>query len=690
MEKTLPPLSQAEQEKIQELLCQLTLDEKIDMLHGDNVYDTKGVPRLGIPPFHFSDGPMGVRAEFDRDTCRYRATTADLATSFPCLCGMAATWNPDMARLFGQTLGREVRGRGKDVSLSPGINIHRTPLCGRTFEYMSEDPFLISKMCVAEIEGIQENDVSACIKHFVANNQETRRFDVNAEPEERALQELYLPGFRAAVQEAHVMAVMGAYNQFRGEYCCHSRYLMQTLLRDAWGFNGMVISDWGAVHSTKKALDAGIHFDMEVNSRYDEYFYANPLKEMVKSGEIPEERVDHLIRRILEMMFRLKMMDPAHRKPGAYNTPENHQAIRKVAEEAIVLLKNEEKRLPLSKDPRKSIAVIGENADRLQSFGGGSSEVMALYEITPLLGIRMHLGGNFQVTYAPGYSSKPEDAPRQGALAREAVALAKKSDVVIYVGGLNHDYDSEGMDRPDLKLPYGQDGLINRLLDVAPDMVIVNMSGSPVGMGSWLGRAKAVVQYWYSGSEGGTALAEVLFGDVNPSGKLPTTFPKTLADTPAARFGEYPGRDTVAYHEGIWVGYRYYDTFGVEPEFCFGHGLSYTEFAYGDLRAEVLDGENVKVTFTVANVGDVAGAEVAQVYVSDPVCAVPRPAQELKGFQKVSLNPGEKETLTLLLKRDAFCYYSTERTAWTLEPGLFHIHVGASSRDLRLHTSVTL
>lgn len=680
-------------QKIEALIADMTLDEKLGMLHGDNVYDTKGVPRLGIPPFHFSDGPMGVRCEFDRETCAPVGNSGDFVTAFPCITALAATWNPRMAYENGLALGREVRGRGKDVSLSPGINIQRTPLCGRNFEYMSEDPCLISRMCVPEIRGLQENDIAACIKHFAVNNQETRRYDVNAEVDERALHELYLPGFQAAVREGPCLAVMGAYNRFRGEYCCHSQYLMQEVLRGRWGFDGIVISDWGAVHDTKKAVEAGVHFDMNVSNRYDEYYYANPLKERVLSGEIPEESVDAMVRQILKMMFRLHMMDPENRKPGACNTHENRLASLNVARESIVLLKNENGLLPLEKNPRHSIAVIGENANRMHAFGGGSSEVRALYEITPLLGIQMHLGGNFTVKYARGYSSDPGDAGNRQRLMDEACDLAAASDVVIYVGGLNHDYDMEGKDRPDLKLPYGQDALIDGLLQVRPDMVIVNNSGSPVEMGSWIDRAKAVVQYWYAGSEGGTALAEVLFGEVNPSGKLPITFPKSLEDTPVSRFGEFPGGDTVTYKEGIYVGYRYYDSFGVEPEFCFGHGLSYTDFSYAGMTVqpeEGADGMGVRVSFTVTNTGKVAGAETAQLYVSDPECAVPRPAKELKGFQKIFLNPGESKAVTLRLDRKAFCYYSVEDGDWKLEPGRFDILVGSSSRDIRLEGSVTL
>lgn len=677
----------------QKIISEMTLEEKLGMLHGDNVYDTKGVERLGIPPFRFSDGPMGVRGEFDRERCDYVGDTDDYATSFPCPTAVAATWNPKMAYENGKTLGREVRGIGRDVSLSPGINLHRTPLCGRSFEYMAEDPCLISGIAVGVIRGIQENDVAACVKHFVANNQETRRLDVNVEIDERAFQELYLPGFQAAVQEGRSMAVMGAYNQFRGEYCCQNKRLLQDILREQWGFDGIVISDWGAVHDTKKAIAAGTDFDMNVDNRYDEYYYAEPLKKLIEAGEIPESVIDKMLLRILKTMERLHMFEE-NRQPGAYNTEENRQTILGVARESIVLLKNDRKILPLPKDASKSILLVGENANRLQAFGGGSSEVKALFELTPLLGMKMHLGGNFRIRFAPGYSSQAKDQEEQQRLREEACRLAADFDIVIYVGGLNHDFDMEGKDRENMKLPYRQDELIDALLDIKPDMVVVNMSGSPVEMGSWINRAGAVVQYWYSGTMGGTALAEVLFGDVNPSGKLPTTFPKRLEDTPVARFGEFPGCDTVRYNEGIYVGYRYYDTYDVEPQFCFGHGLSYTEFAYSDIHAKVTEksGQRVRVTVSCAvkNTGDRKGAETVQLYVSDKEASVPRPSKELKGFQKVTLKPGESSILVFELEERDFSYYCVEEERWRWEPGEFEILLGSSSRDIRLKGKVVL
>lgn len=681
-------------DKIEQLISQMTLKEKAGMLHSYGMYDTQGIERLGIPKIRFSDGPMGIRGEFILGTDQYAMNSEDLGTSFPCPAAVAATWNVDRAFENGKALGREVRGCGRDVSLTPGINIQRTPVCGRNFEYLSEDPYLISRIAPAIIRGVQENDVAACVKHFVANNQETRRGDVNVEIDERAFREIYLPGFEASVKEGKAMAVMGAYNQFRGEYCCQSEYLIKELLRGEWRFDGVVVSDWGALHDTKKALAAGVDFDMSWTSDYDEYPYAEPLIRLIEAGKIKEETIDNIIRRVLKLMVNLRMLG-GDRQAGAYNTEENRQAALNVARESIVLLKNEKKILPLTKDPAKKILLIGENANRQHAFGGGSSEVRAFCEVTPFLGIKMLLGGNFDVKYVPGYTSSTDaDEDTRNRMAQEACELAEKADAVIYIGGLNHDYDIEGQDRADMKLPYGQDALIRKLLKVKPDMVVVNLSGSPVEMRDWIDDAAAVVQYWYSGSMAGMALAEVLFGDVNPSGKLPITFPKRLEETPVHRFGEFPGGDSVTYNEGIYVGYRYYDTYHVDPEFCFGHGISYTEFEYSDLCTEMLlseDGKiNVSVSCTVKNTGGTAGAEVVQLYVADREASVDRPAKELKGFQKMMLEPGESKTAVFMLTEREFSFYDVEQTVWRWEKGEFDILIGGSSRDIRLSGEITL
>ncbi len=684
--------------RIDNLVEQMTLEEKIGMVHGCDLSFTKGVERLGIPPLAMTDGPVGVGT-----TCALSPDVAfpivnvshndDFSTSFPCLTAIAATWNEKMAYKNGKALGNEVRGRGRDVSLSPAINIHRTPLCGRNFEYFSEDPYLVSRMTVNFIKGLQKNDISCCVKHFVANNQEENRASVNVEMDDRTLHEIYLPGFKAAVIEGNAYSIMAAYNKLRGHHCCQSKYLLTELAREEWGFDGIFITDWGGLHDTKEGIEAGMDIEMACSPYFDNYYFAKPLQKMIESGEIKEELLDNMIKRILKVMFKLKMFDPDNRKKGAYNAPENRKDSYKVARESIVLLKNDKNILPLSEKQVKKLAVIGENAEYLHAGSGGSSGVRALYEINPLMGLKMFLGGNVKVEYAQGYSSNEGDPKKLQKLAEEAYELAAKHDIVIYVGGLNHPFESESYDRKDMKLPYGQDELIKKLLEINPDTIIVNMSGAPVEMREWIDSASTVVQYWYSGSEGGTALAEVLFGKVNPSGKLPTTFPKSLEDTPVSRFGEYPGDETVHYNEGIFVGYRYYDTYDVEPEFCFGHGLSYTTFEYDDLkveakRTEQRDGITVDVSLKVTNTGCMAGAEVVQLYVSDPECSVPRPSKELKGFRKVYLKPGETKKVKLTLSTEDFCYYSNEKSDWVYEDGDFDLLIGSSLRDIRLKARI--
>lgn len=685
-------LDERTRNQIEEWISELTLQEKIWMIHGDNIYDTKGIERLGIPPLRFSDGPMGVRADFMRGTIGQENHGKDLVTKFPCNISVAASWNTDIAFEYGNSLGLEVRGRGKDVSLSPGINIHRTPLNGRTFEYLSEDPYLNSKLAVQVINGLQENDIGACAKHFVANNQETNRTQVDVQMDNRTFNEIYLPAFKAAITEGKPLVVMGAYNKFRGDFCCENKYLLTELLRDQWGFDGIVVSDWDAIHDTNKAIEAGTDVDMRVDPAYDDYPFANPLKAKIESGEIPMEELDKRVRRILELMFKLNMFNPEERKRGAFNTPNSAATALKVAQEAMVLLKNDRHILPLSKNAKK-IAVIGENANRSHLMGGGSSDVQALYEVFPILGICMHLGGNVEVQYAQGYSSEETDPLKQQAMADEAFELAKNSETVIYIGGLQlrHDekpelcFDSESTDRVDLKLPFGQDNLIKRLLEANNNTVIVNISGSPVEMSEWIKDAHAVIQQWYSGSESGNALASVLFGDVNPSGKLPITFPKKIEDTPAHVFGEFPGTDRVTYNEGIFVGYRYYDTYEVDPLFCFGHGLSYTTFAYKDMNVRIVE-DKAEVDFTIENTGLRAGAEVSQLYVTDLESSVKRPQKELKGFVKTYLDAGESKKNTLILKREDFCFFSEEQNDWVFENGEFELLIGSSSRDIRLKT----
>ncbi|HEY0946396.1 MAG TPA: glycoside hydrolase family 3 C-terminal domain-containing protein [Opitutaceae bacterium] len=684
--------------RVEDLLSRLTFEEKIALLHADSKFTTAGVPRLGVPRRWLSDGPHGVREEIGPDSWAPAGNTNDFATCFPSGIALAATWNPDLAQAEGAVIGAEARARGKHIMLGPAVNIMRTPLCGRNFEYMGEDPFLTARMAVGYIRGEQSQDVASCVKHLAVNNQETNRGWIDVAVDERTLREIYLPAFRAAVQEAGVWTVMGAYNKLRGDFCCHNDYLINDVLKGEWGFQGLVMSDWDAVHDTRGAAIGGLDLEMGTENRaYADYFLAAPFAAAVRRGEIPMTVLDDKVRRNLRVMFATRILDG--RAPGAINTKEHQHTARRVAEEAMVLLKNHGGALPLDLAKIKSIAVIGENATRLQCHGGQSSEVKPFYEISPLAGIIARAGRQVNVSYALGYDAPPEKEQNQPAvsapplsaaeLAERAVAIARAADVVIFVGGLNHNRhnDSESWDRADLKLPYGQDALLERIIAANPRTIVVLVSGSPVEMGPWLAKAPAVLQAWYSGMEGGNALARVLFGDVNPSGKLPCTFPRKLADSPAHALGEFPGKDgVVRYVEGLLVGYRWFDTKAIEPLFPFGHGLSYTTFAYSGLKlVPAADGSGfVNAEFELTNTGTREGAEVPQVYVHQASPRLPRPAKELKGFKKVSLKPGEKQIVSIPLGHDAFAYYDPAQHGWVAEAGDFTISVGSSSRDLRL------
>ncbi|WP_163192947.1 glycoside hydrolase family 3 C-terminal domain-containing protein [Clostridium thermarum] len=675
--------------KIEELLKKMTLEEKVGLIHGNGLFRTEGVERLGIPALKMSDGPMGVRREFPNDNWNSLDYSDDYVTYLPSNTALAATWNRDLAYESGKVLGAEARGRGKDIILAPGINIVRSPLCGRNFEYMSEDPYLAGAMAVPYIKGVQENHVAACVKHFALNNQETERLNVNVEVDERALREIYLPAFEAAVKEGKSYTIMSAYNKFRGTYCSHSNYLLDDILKGEWGYDGVVISDWGAVHDTYEAANCALDIEMNVTNNFDEYFLAKPLIEAVKAGKVDEKVIDEKARRILRLMHRINIFEEG-RYSGAYNTAEHREKTLRTAREAIVLLKNDNSVLPLDKNKIKTLAVIGENAEKLHALGGGSAEIKALYEISPLLGLKMKLGGNVEVKYAKGYSENEAQAQQ---LLEEALDIAEKADAVIFVGGLTHKLDTEGLDKPDLKLPYGQDVLIEKLLQANENTVIVMLSGTPVDMGAWLEKASAVVQTWYNGMEGGYALAEVLLGDVNPSGKLPVTFPKRLEDSPAHSIGEFPGRKDVHYREGIFVGYRHFSTNNVEPLFWFGHGLSYTTFEYNNIKLtkeEREDNIRISVCVDIKNTGNRDGAEVVQLYIRDVEASVVRPVKELKGFQKLYLKSGESSTAELVLDKTALAFYNEIKHCWQVEAGKFEILIGSSSEDIRQRAIFTV
>ena len=673
--------------RVVDLLSRLTLAEKISLLHADSKFTTAAIPRLGIPRRWLSDGPHGVREDVGPDTWANAGHTDDFSTAMPCGICLAATWNPELGFGEGEAIGQEARLRGKDIMLGPGVNILRTPLCGRNFEYLGEDPLLSGVMASGYVRGAQSQDIASCVKHFALNDQEFQRDSINVEVDERALREIYLPAFKTVVQSGGVWTVMGAYNQFRGVHCCHNDYLLNQILKGEWGFNGLVMSDWAGVHDTRQAVLNGLDLEMGSELKYDDFFLANPYRDGLQRGEFPMAGLDDKVRRNLRVMIATHVLD-ANRRPGSLNTAAHQTVARRVAEEGVVLLKNENHLLPLDVAKLKTIAVIGENATRLHAHGGDSSGIKAFYEVNPLDGIVKRVGGQVTVVYAQGYQKG--GAPD---LAERAVAAAKSADVVIYLGGLNHDkgFDCEGADRADMKLPYGQDELIRKIVSANPQTVVV-LEGTMVEMGAWLDQVPALLQAWYPGMEGGNALAGVLFGDVNPSGKLPATFPKKLSDSPAHTFGPsaYPGvNGTVTYTEGLLVGYRWFDAKNLEPQFPFGFGLSYTTFEYSNLKL-ISTEAGVTAEFEIKNTGAVGGAEVAQLYVQPEKPGVARPVKELKGFKKVWLKPGEQQTVSLPLTRTALAYYSPEQKSWVAEQGTYQILVGASSRDLPLSSSFHL
>ena len=645
-----------------DLIEQMTLDEKIRMIHGNELFKTGEVKRLGIPAISMSDGPCGVRQDFEASKWNAVGTTKDYVCYMPCNSAIAATFNTTLAYQAGQVLGEETRGRGKDMILGPGVNIKRSPLCGRNFEYFSEDPYLTKKMAVEIIKGIQENDVSACIKHFACNGQETERLEVDTIVNQDALDDIYLPAFKAAVEEADVYAIMGAYNKLNGEHCCHSNKLLNDVLRNEWNFDGVVVSDWGGVHSTKEAADSSLDIEMSVTDDFDEYFMAEPLKKAIENHEIDEELINKKVENILVMMQRLHMIGDTRRKAGTYNSALHMQKLLEVAEESIVLLKNEDNILPLKPKSGARILLVGENANMQHAPGGGSAEIKALYEITPLLGLQMELGGNVVVDYIAGYSSgfggaqdsnwqaeslkdkkvahkKDEEYAKE--LRNAAIQAAKNYDYVIFIGGLNHQEDSEGFDRKDMSLPYHQPELINELLKIHPDMPVVLIGGNPTEMGTWINETKGLIYMFYNGMEGGRALAKVILGRVNPSGRLPVTFYKKLDDCYAHKLGEFAKKDKVSYLDGEYVGYRYLDHEKIAPEFPFGYGLSYSKLAIQSVK--LIDTNKVEVE--VKNTGNMGGKFVVQVFKANKKYGF----KELCGFEKIYLNAGESISAEIIV-----------------------------------------
>lgn len=696
------------EERVEDALSRMTTKEKVSMIHAQSKFSSPGVPRLGIPENWATDGPHGIRAEVLWDEWNGADWTNDSCFAFPALTCLAATWNPKMSALYGKSIGEEARYRNKNILLGPGVNIYRTPLNGRNFEYMGEDPYLASVMVVPYIQEVQKNNVAACVKHFALNNQEVRRDYIDVKVDDRTLHEIYLPAFKAAVQEGGAWAIMGAYNKYKGEHACHNQYLLNDILKKQWQFDGVVISDWGGTHNTKEAIKNGL--DMEFGSwtngldwgesnAYDNYYLARPYLKLLEDGEVTDKELNDKVRRILRLVFRTNMA--VEKKYGSFVTEEHALAGRQIAQEGIVLLQNNGNLLPLNPQTVKNVVVIGENATKMMTVGGGSSSLKAQYEISPLQGIRKRLGDNVNVTYVEGYASpavKAQDVKNAkepekkeidlAAMRAQAVAAAKNADAVIFVGGLNKNQfqDCEGVDRKELELPYEQDALIAELVQVNPKTVVVIISGNAVAM-PWVKQAPAIVEAWYSGSESGNALASILFGDVNPSGKLPFTFPVKLADNSAHALGEYPGNENeVTYNEGIFVGYRWADKQKIKTLFPFGHGLSYTTYSYGKPRADkkVLTQDD-EITFfvPVTNTGKIAGAEVVQLYIRDKKASVPRPEKELKGFSKVYLQPGETKEVAITINKDALSFYCPEKQKWVAEPGAFEAVIAASAEDIR-------
>lgn len=701
------------EERVEDALSRLTLKEKIALVHAQSKFSSAGVPRLGIPDFWMTDGPHGIRPEVLWDEWDQAGWTNDSCVAFPALTCLAATWNPEMSLLYGKSIGEEARYRNKTVLLGPGVNIYRTPLNGRNFEYMGEDPYLASRMVVPYIEGVQLNGVAACVKHFALNNHEVNRHTTNVIVDDRALYEIYLPAFKAAVQEGKAWAIMGSYNLYKGQHCCHNQYLLNDILKGEWGFDGVVVSDWGGVHDTDQAITNGL--DMEFGSwtnglsngasnAYDNYYLAMPYLQRIQEGKVGTEELDDKVKRILRLAFRTTMN--TSRPWGAMLSPEHYEAARRIGEEGIVLLQNEGGLLPINLDRAKKIVVVGENAIKMMTVGGGSSSLKVQRELSPLDGIRQRVGNRAEVVYVRGYVGdasgeyngvitgqdlKDDRTPEE--LIAEAKTEAADADYVIFIGGLNksNNQDCEDTDREDLGLPYGQDAVIQALAEVNSNLIVVNISGNAVAM-PWVKEVPAIVQDWYLGSEAGSSLAAVLMGDVNPSGRLPFTFPVKLEDNSAHALGEYTGERSdsvidIKYNEGIFVGYRWADKQKkVKPLFAFGHGLSYTTFEYGkpvaDAETMSVDGE-LTVKVTVKNTGNREGQEVVQLYIADKKSSLPRPLKELKGFKKIKLAPGETQEVSFVIDKESLSFFDDVKHSWIAEPGKFEAIIAASAVDVK-------
>jgi len=706
-------VNQPIEKRVEDALNQMTIKEKIAIIHAQSKFSSAGVPRLGIPENWMSDGPHGIRQEVLWDEWNGAEWTNDSCTAFPALTCLSATWNPKMSALYGRSIGEEARYRNKNVLLGPGVNIYRTPLNGRNFEYFGEDPYLTSQMVVPYIKGVQSNGVASCVKHYVLNNQEKWRGHINVIVDDRAFHEIYLAPFKAAVEKGGCWAIMGSYNKYKHQHCCHNQYTINQILKHDWGFDGVVISDWGGAHNTEQSIHNGL--DMEFGSwtnglnwgksnAYDNYYLANPYLKLIKEEKVGTIELNDKVRRVLRLVFRTTMSKD--RPFGSFGTKAHDMVGLEIAQEGIVLLQNNSlkrtgKVLPIDLNKVKTILVVGENAVKRMTIGGGSSSLKTKYEISPLVGIKNFVGDKAKILYARGYQSPSlAEQDKVGAKAQKekitdpsilianAVTAAKKADVVIYIGGLNKNphQDSEGADRTTMDLPYGQNKLISALVEANPKLAVIILSGNSVSM-PWANKVPAIVEAWYGGSEAGNAIASILMGEINPSGKLPFTFPVKLQDNGAIALNAYPG-DSIneEYKESIFVGYRWADKEKIKPLFAFGHGLSYTTFKYGKFIADkkiMTDDETITFTVNVKNSGDRRGKEVVQLYISDLKSALPRPVKELKGFSKVELAPGEEKAVSITINKDALSYYNDVKNEWVTEPGKFVALIGSSSSDIK-------
>lgn len=702
------------EERVEDALQRMTLEEKVGVLHAQSKFCSRGVQRLGIPELWTTDGPHGIRPEVLWDEWEQAAWTNDSCVAFPALTALAATWNPELAELYGRSLGEEALYRGKDVVLGPGVNIYRTPLNGRNFEYMGEDPLLASRMVVPYIKGLQSNGVAACVKHYALNNNEVNRHTSNVIVDDRTLYEIYLPAFKAAVTEGGAWSIMGSYNLYQNQHGCHNKRLLCDILRDEWGFDGVVISDWGGTHDTAEAVENGL--DLEFGSwtngltngrsnAYDNYYLANPYLKLLREGKADMATLDNKVRNVLRLIFRTAMKND--KGFGSLCSDEHYAAARRIGAEGIVLLRNKGNLLPLDPSKPQNILVVGENAVKMMTVGGGSSSLKVQRETSPLDGLRAQAPAGSTVVWERGYVGDPtgeyngvtsgqdlSESRSADRLIADAADAARRADVVIFVGGLNKatGQDCEDSDRESLALPYNQDAVIEALVAANPRTVVVNVSGNAVAM-PWADKVPAILQAWFLGSESGNSLADVIFGRVNPSGKLPMTFPVRLDDVAAHAVGEYPGTKRadsdivdIRYNEGVMVGYRWFDTRKIRPLFAFGHGLSYTTFGYGKLSADASkigpDGA-LTLSVDVTNTGSRAGAETVQLYISDTKASVKRPAKELKNFAKIYLEPGQTKTVTFTVRPSDLAFFDAGAHAWKAEPGEFRAHVGAASDDIR-------